>query len=892
MDVSKYEFACQKALHIGLRYARSFGHQTLEVEHVALGLLRSDTFDGDGFEREVLRRIIFQNLNAMPRMFGNFKIQFGKRLNLALDYAEKKAEQNKELVAEDLLWESLQRESTQLKNALKREQDERAKSDEFEPLDPSKKSPKIEVDVKSSATSKINKNPQQTAGDSKQNKGIRIDKKLQKYTTDLSELAERGELDPVVGRDQELRRVLEVLGRKKKNNPLLLGEPGVGKSAIAEALAIRIAEGKVPESMRGMRVLSLDLGSLLAGAKYRGEFEDRLKGVIESLQALKDQVVLFIDEMHMLIGAGNHEGSADAANLLKPALARGEIRCLGATTIDEYRKYVEKDPALERRFQPLMVEEPSRDSTLAILRGIKSKYEVHHGVRILDEALVAAVDLSIRYLTQRRLPDKAIDLLDEAASRLHLQITSIPAELDDLRSAIESSEIESKALESSTKGNKQITRISIKLEKLREDYARFEMIWKVHQSSLDEQKADEQRRQELLALFEKAKADADYDFAAKLQYQEIPKLDEAIVTRQSKLTEMQKTHAFLRQDVGAKEVAEVLSIWARVPVAKLLDEESSKLLTMEERLSRRVFGQSTAVRLVTSAVKRARLGVNDPMRPMGVYLFVGPTGVGKTEMAKALAAELFEDESKMIRVDMSEYAESHSVARLIGAPPGYVGYGEGGELTDAVRTKPYSVILFDEMEKAHPRILDILLQLFDDGRLTDGKGVTVDFRNTLLIATSNLPIHIPAERVPSSAQVIERRLRDSLSQHIRPELVNRFDEIIVFDRLGSRHIEKLCDRYLHELNLRLMDRDLRIVVGPKLRKSLLQSGLDPQYGGRQMRRAFQRLVIDHVSDRLLYMAPSMRGAWVIEHDEMGKIQWAEEFRNNHYLPVGRDKQPA
>jgi ATP-dependent Clp protease ATP-binding subunit ClpB len=875
MDVARYDFACQKALHQGLQYARSLGHQLLECEHVALAMLRADAVHLPGRSGDRLKRHLEHHLSRAPRIYGTIKIEFGQRLDAALDMSEK--EVGKELVTATVLWKTVCKQSTVIQTFIAKAEQDEATAAGF-------KAGLKTGTMKQAAGAEGQASPPPPAEPAQEKTSTeplpeKVDKNLRQYTIDLTAMAERGELDPVIGRDTEVRRVLEILGRKKKNNPLLIGEPGVGKSAVAEAIALRIAENHVPESMRGKRVLSLDLGAMLAGAKYRGEFEDRMKNVLKAVEALKGQIILFIDEIHMLVGAGNQEGGADAANLLKPALARGELQCLGATTLDEYRKYIEKDPALERRFQPLLVEEPNKATALAILRGLKARYEIHHGVQIDDDALIAAVDLSVRYLSQRKLPDKAIDLIDEAASRLRLQIDSVPSILDELRAHIDRIEIERKAIGA---GGNQTTMqaLDVRLDKVKKEYAGIETIWRRHQDLLQKMKTAEKRRQEALTMYENAKTQADFDFAARLQYDEIPKLDLELAAIIDELGTLQDAHSFLRQVVGAQEVAEVVAAWARVPVGRLLEDDSKKLLEMDRRLERRVYGQTNAIKKISRAVKRARVGVNDPRRPLGVFLFLGPTGVGKTETAKALAAELFNDDTRMIRIDMSEYMEPHSVARMIGAPPGYVGFGEGGELTEAMRHHPYSVVLFDEIEKAHPRVLDLMLQVFDDGRLTDSKGRTVDFRNALIIMTSNLGL----DRIPDPETASDQVVRDALAHLLRPELVNRIDECVVFNRLGRRHIESLLARLLEELNGRLQDRQFRVVVGKRLGERLMVAGSSLQFGGRAMRRAFETMVVDAVSDRLLSYPERAIGVWRLDLDEDGLYVWAEDYQPQLYLP--------
>ncbi len=886
MDLSKYNFECQKAFHQGHQLAKSYGHQSLEVEHVAFALLRDHLSLIGALPSDHFLTALQTHLRRQSRVFGTERVGFGLRLDATLDDVE--AACGEQLVDEASLWAALIKQSTTLKTVFQKlEIDIPRTSSAPKPQQPSRSGSVIKGPGATGGSKDIKKpdgkseSKEAKADDQKPRK---VEDILTKFTEDLSAKAERGELDPVIGRDSEVRRILEILGRKKKNNPILIGEPGVGKSAVVEGLALRMVAGQVPETMKGKRILSLDLGGLLAGAKFRGEFEDRLKNLLKALEGHKGQIILFIDEIHMIVGAGNAEGGADAANLLKPALARGEIHCIGATTLDEFRKHIEKDPALERRFQPIMVDEPARDATIAILRGIKANYEVHHGVQVDDDAVVAAVDLSIRYLTARTLPDKAIDLLDEACSRLKLEIASMPAALDSLRGSIESLEIERKAITPGTKSQAAITTIDVKLKKARVEFDEMNAIWRRHHDILDRHTASEGRRQELLKLFEQSKANGEYDFAAKIQYSEIPKIESDMKATQAELDAMQKSHHYLRQIVARREVAEVVSVWTGVPVNKMLESDSARLMAMEDRISKRVFGQDEAVRSVSRAVRRSRAGVSEPGRPLGVFLFMGPTGVGKTETAKALAEELFDDDAKMVRVDMSEYMQEHNVSRLIGAPPGYVGHGEGGELTEAVRRKPYSVVLFDEVEKAHPRVLDILLQVFDAGRLTDGHGRLVDFTNTLIILTSNLRVDVaPA----FDAEGRDYATRQALSEVLRPEFVNRIDEVVVFRSLGVPHYVRLVDKQLQGLNGRLEDRAVRVYVGDQLRERLIETARDGRFGGRALKRAFQTMVVDAVSEKIIQEADKFSGAWQINCDEFGRIFWVQGAGEVPLLPAAK-----
>ena len=873
MDVSRYEFGCQKALHQGLQYAKSMGSPVLEVEPVALALLRGDFSPDKSINREALKKHLENHLALRPRVFGGGRIQFGPRLDAALDMAEAAAGDGR--VSEKILWDSLCKQSTVIQLFIVRgveqrgspPQDEQEKKGSFAEFSEQKSRSKEKVVSKDQS--------QRSSHDEKE--ADAHDKFLKQYSIDITARAQRGELDPVIGRDHEVRRVLEILGRKKKNNPILLGEPGVGKSAIAEALAQRIVSGHVPESMADKRVLSLDLGALLAGAKYRGEFEDRFRKLLAALYDLKGRIILFVDEIHMIIGAGNQEGGADAANLMKPALARGEIQCLGATTLDEYRRHIERDAALERRFQPIQVGEPSRDQAIEILRGLKASYEVHHAVQIEDQALVAAVDLSIRYLPSRKLPDKAIDLVDEAASRLRLSVETVPGTLEEMRSEIDRIEIEKKALMAS--GRNLRTDVERRLAKVKTEYELINRVWHEHQKNLDHLKRLEKERQEAQALFETAKLQSDFEFAARIQYEEIPRLVKGIADYKSRLARHQQSYAFLRQVVSASDVADVVSVWTGVPAGRLLEAEAEKLMGMETRLASRVFGQETALARVARAVRRSRAGLSDPTRPIGVFMFLGPTGVGKTETARALADELFDDETKLIRIDMSEYMEMHSVARLIGAPPGYVGYEEGAGIVELIRRSPYSVVLFDEIEKAHPRVLDILLALLEDGRLTDGHGRTADFRHALIILTSNIDLKIDVE--PSHASDLQ--VRTALATKLRPELVNRISEIVLYRPLGRKHLHLLLSRLLSSLNDRLAERQFRIVLGDRVRFLLVASVEGSPFGGRALRRIFEEQVVDAVAERIMVSTVLSQGAWMLDLDDLGVLVWRHEFRQGYYL---------
>jgi len=681
---------------------------------------------------------------------------------------------------------------------------------------------------------------------------------LSRYGRDLTDLARSGKLDPVIGRDEEVRRVIQVLSRRTKNNPVLIGEPGVGKTAIVEGLAQRIVRGDVPEGLKNKKIFALDMGALVAGAKYRGEFEERLKAVLKEISESEGQIVLFIDELHTVVGAGAAEGAMDASQMLKPMLARGELHTIGATTLDEYRKHIEKDAALERRFQPVLVGEPTVEDTISILRGLRERYEIHHKVRFKDAALVAAAVLSNRYITDRFLPDKAIDLVDEAASKLRMEIDSMPAELDEVRRRIMQLEIEREALRKETDGasKDRLSKLERELADLKEEQTRLQTQWQYEKDTLQGTSDLKQQLEDARTELELAQRVGDYAKASELQYGRIPELEKRIAAGDAASDGQPKTSRMLKEQVDEEDIAEVVAKWTNIPVSRLMEGEIQKLIHMEERLHERVVGQDEAITAVANAIRRARAGLQDPNRPLGSFIFLGPTGVGKTELARALAEFLFDDEHAMIRIDMSEYQEKHTVSRMLGAPPGYIGYDEAGQLTEAVRRRPYAVVLFDEIEKAHPEVLNVMLQLLDDGRLTDGKGRTVDFKNAVVIMTSNLGSHFIAEAQQGSdreelPEGVRRQVTEALRQHFRPEFINRVDEIIFFHSLGLGHLKHIVNIQVRGLLKRLEDRKIHVELTDTARGFLVSEGFDPMFGARPLKRTIQRRVLDPLAMRVL-----------------------------------------
>ena len=831
MRLDKFTIKAQEALTGARDLASERNHQEVTPEHVLAALLAEE--DGVapallrklGSDPEALERKVEDVLGGLTQVRGaTAEVYVGRRLKEHLEEATRQSQEFKdEYVSSEHLLLALVSKDQGAASRLLREAG-------------------VTRDGLLQALTEVRGSQRVTDPEAEQRY-----QSLAKYTRDLTELARQSKLDPVIGRDEEVRRSMQVLSRRTKNNPVLIGEPGVGKTAIVEGIAQRIAAGDVPESLKDKKIRSLDLGALIAGTKYRGEFEDRLKSVLKEIAAAEGQVILFIDELHTLVGAGGAEGAVDAANMLKPALARGELRCVGATTLDEYRKHIEKDKALERRFQPVMVEEPSLEDAVAILRGLKERYEVHHGIRIRDAALVAAARLSHRYISGRQLPDKAIDLVDEAASRLKIQIDSLPEPIDQLERKLTSLTIEKSAMgkESDPASKKRLAEVEAEIAELRERADQMKSVWQKERQIIAETRKLKEEIEAAKTEAELAQRRGDFNKAGELRFGRIPELEKRLAAKDAEMRAAQKGGSFLREEVTEEDIAAVVSKWTGIPVEKMLEGEQSRLTTMEDRLHRRVVGQDEAVTAIANAVRRSRAGLQDPNRPIGSFIFLGPTGVGKTELARSLAEFLFDDETHMVRIDMSEYMEKHAVSRLIGAPPGYVGYDQGGQLTEAVRRRPYSVVLFDEIEKAHPDVFNVLLQLLDDGRLTDGQGRTVDFRNTVIIMTSNVGSHLIAAGEP------QERVMDELRRTFRPEFLNRIDEIVAFHQLQRPQLDRIVDMQMARFRKLLRERDLDIELSDEARTFLADKGYDPTYGARPLKRAIMRSLQDPLAKEII-----------------------------------------
>jgi ATP-dependent Clp protease ATP-binding subunit ClpB len=835
MNLNKFTEKAQEAVVTGQNLASEHNHAEVTPEHLLVALVEQS----GGIVPSILRKLDLDParfaaearalLKSLPQTYGA-DLRLSPRMKLIFDSAEAEAKRlQDEFVSTEHLLVALASEVGRSPAAQLLQRSGATKDALYAAMTQVRGSQRV-----------TSQNPESTY------------EALARYGRDLTELASRGKLDPVIGRDEEVRRVIQVLSRRTKNNPVLIGEPGVGKTAIVEGLAQRIVRGDVPEGLKDKKIFGLDMGALVAGAKYRGEFEERLKAVLKEITESEGRIVLFIDELHTVVGAGAAEGAMDASQMLKPMLARGELHTIGATTIDEYRKHIEKDPALERRFQPVMVDEPTVEDTISILRGLRERYEIHHKVKIKDAALVAAAVLSHRYISDRFLPDKAIDLVDEAASKLRTEIDSMPAELDEVRRRVMQLEIEREALrkEVDKASKERLAKLEKDLANLKEEQTRLQAQWQQEKDAISGASSLKEQLEEVRRQLETAERAGDYAKASELQYGRIPELEKRL--REQDGTDGQpKGPRMLKLEVDEEDIAEVVAKWTNIPVSRLMEGEIQKLIHMEERLHERVVGQDEAITAVANAMRRARAGLQDPNRPLGSFVFLGPTGVGKTELARALAEFLFDDEHAMIRIDMSEYQEKHTVSRMIGAPPGYVGYDEAGQLTEAVRRRPYSVILFDEIEKGHPEVLNVLLQLLDDGRLTDGKGRTVDFKNTVVIMTSNLGSQFIAEHTGDLTEGVRREVMEALRQHFRPEFLNRIDEIIFFHALGLEHMKAIVDIQVRHLLKRLEDRKIHVELADAAKNYIVSEGYDPMYGARPLKRTIQRRVLDPLAMRVL-----------------------------------------
>ena len=834
MRFDQFTFKAQEVIQTAQKNAEEMQHQAVDAEHLLLAMVDQEEgilapiLQKVGAGRKQISASLRQELGKLPKVYGPSQAYITPRLNEVFKRAQEEAGRLKDeyVGAEHLLLGILDESSGVAAQVLK--------------------SNGVTKDSVYSALQTV-RGGQRITDPNPEDKY----QALQRFTRDLTDLAQKGKLDPVIGRDEEIRRVIQVLSRRTKNNPVLIGEPGVGKTAIVEGLAERIIRGDIPESLKEKRVVALDLGALVAGTKYRGEFEDRLKALLKEVTEASGKIVLFIDELHTLVGAGAAEGAVDASNMLKPALARGELRCVGATTLDEYRKRIEKDAALERRFQPILVRQPSVEDTISILRGLRERYEVHHGVRIKDAALVAAATLSHRYITDRFLPDKAIDLVDEAASMLRMEIDSLPTELDEVERKLRQFAIEREAMKRETDPDtlERLERLESEVAELETRHAELRGRWEREKASIQRLRALKQQIEAAKQEAEKAEREGNLGRVAEIRYGTLTGLEKELKGEQAALGALEGQERMLKEEVDEEDIAKVVSRWTGIPVAKMLQTETQKLLRMEDRLRERVVGQSEAIMAVSNAIRRARAGLQDENRPLGSFLFLGPTGVGKTELARTLAEFLFDDERALVRLDMSEFMEKHSVARLIGAPPGYVGYEEGGYLTEAVRRRPYTVILFDEMEKAHADVFNILLQVLDEGRLTDGQGRTVDFKNSIIIMTSNLGSQFIQEEEDES--VMREKVSELLRTAFRPEFLNRVDETVIFHRLALPQIKQIVGIQLKHLQRRLAARKLELNVTERAKEYLAREGFDPVYGARPLKRAIQRLIQDPLAQRLL-----------------------------------------
>jgi len=873
IDPNKLTEKSQEAIISAQQRARENGHSQIDVEHLAAALLEQQggvvpsVFTALGVQPAQLSGALGTELERQPKVSGNVQIGASARLGRVLQSAQKEAEAlGDEYVSTEHLLLAMTADNGYTGQALKRLG--------------------ITHERVLGALKDVRGN-QRVTDATPENKY----QSLEKYGRDLTDLARKGKIDPVIGRDEEIRRVIQVLSRRTKNNPVLIGEPGVGKTAIVEGLAQRIVRGDVPEGLKDKRIFELNIGSLLAGAKYRGEFEERLKAVLKEIASSEGKIILFIDELHTVVGAGAAEGAVDAANMLKPMLARGELHTIGATTLDEYRKHVEKDAALERRFQPVYVGEPSIEDTVSILRGLRERYEVHHGVRIQDSALVAAATLSARYIADRFLPDKAIDLMDEAASKLRMEIDSMPAELDEVERRIRQLEIEREALKKETDeaSKERLVRLEKELADLKESSEGLRSRWQQEKAAIQQIREKKSQLENVRMEIEKAERAADYGKAAELKYGTLAALEREVREAEEKLAALHRGEKLLTEEVTPEDIAEVVAKWTGVPVTKLLEGEVSKLLKMEENLHARVVGQEEAVTAVANAVRRARAGMQDPNRPLGSFLFLGPTGVGKTLLAKALAEFLFDDEKAMVRIDMSEYMEKHTVSRLVGAPPGYIGYDEGGQLTEAVRRRPYAVLLLDEIEKAHPDVFNVLLQVLDDGRLTDGHGRTVSFKNTVIIMTSNVGSTFITE-LAEQPDLMRKRVMDALRGQFRPEFLNRVDEIVIFKNLVTEQLLEIVEKETAILAKRLAERKITIELTANAKALIATEGFDPAYGARPLKRTIQKLILDPLAQKLL-SGEYREGDTVVVDAQNGEILfWSEQYAAE--IAEQRDKKPV